>query len=522
MFFTCSHILLNTFSKFQFSFLVTESYAKGFVDALNALHRSGMAYNVVTTPGQGNGGFPINGANGQNRTWTVFFLKVLRFLIEFFDRWLISSYPTGVVDDFFVKWWHWVWLNNRLLWTIDWSHLHGLVSWHFSCYLPFSFSSIFHNAKPTAIPSAPVNAAPRSTRPTPAATAAHNERTHHHNAAPTAQSRALLPLRLARSLRPPDRALRRRRWPRLLKIFQRHQLHIGPHGDPPQHGQSVQDEAGTETGAESAGRRQVSDAQIGADRAAGRAGEGAQGAERGVSGHGSASSRGFGQFEAGTGESFTVRLWTRASAAYFALLAAASTAGDAGAMILPTLGDDDWQILSFGRSLFFQFTSPVQNCRWKFVFWIIISEIFIFFWSSSVLHIFFIPNSYYTSYNFCWKFNRFLCVCCDLKMTDFLFGLFFPEKGVYGSSVFSFLFSSFFLSHFGTYPKSVFFCTYLQATLSSSSSSRFLRILLEENWMHQNWPVFLVVKKYWSRFSCRCSDLDAFSRIRVEEFRYNK
>ncbi|OQV26048.1 putative Transcription factor AP-1 [Hypsibius exemplaris] len=41
-----------------------ESYAKGFVDALNALHRSGMAYNVVT-PGQGQG-FPINNANGQN------------------------------------------------------------------------------------------------------------------------------------------------------------------------------------------------------------------------------------------------------------------------------------------------------------------------------------------------------------------------------------------------------------------------------------------------------------------------
>lgn len=42
-----------------------ESYAKGFVDALNALHRSGMAYNV--NPNTGNvAAFPINSVTGQN------------------------------------------------------------------------------------------------------------------------------------------------------------------------------------------------------------------------------------------------------------------------------------------------------------------------------------------------------------------------------------------------------------------------------------------------------------------------
>ncbi|GAU92284.1 hypothetical protein RvY_04384 [Ramazzottius varieornatus] len=41
-----------------------ESYAKGFVDALNALHRSGMAYNVNSN---GNvAAFPISNVNGQN------------------------------------------------------------------------------------------------------------------------------------------------------------------------------------------------------------------------------------------------------------------------------------------------------------------------------------------------------------------------------------------------------------------------------------------------------------------------
>lgn len=57
----------------------SESYAKGFVDALNALHRTGvtgiqtvngMAYNVVNS-NNGNMAFPLNQVNGQNRKYIL-------------------------------------------------------------------------------------------------------------------------------------------------------------------------------------------------------------------------------------------------------------------------------------------------------------------------------------------------------------------------------------------------------------------------------------------------------------------